>query len=102
MAPALPSHGRGHGLHLVLARKTVSAAHPLQQDHDMPIRARHRRRLWPPAVALFGAVIGGVFLVACSAANPPPAAPPGATRPVPSRAPTSTEGARGVRLASSK
>jgi 3D (Asp-Asp-Asp) domain-containing protein len=64
----------------------------------MPIRARHRRRLWPPAVALLGAVASGVLLVACSAANPPPAAPPGTTRPVPSRAPTSTAAARGVEL----
>jgi 3D (Asp-Asp-Asp) domain-containing protein len=36
--------------------------------------------------------------VACSAANPPPAAPPGTTRPAPSHAPTSTTGARGVEL----
>jgi hypothetical protein len=27
LGTALPSHGRGHGLHLVLARKTVNAAH---------------------------------------------------------------------------
>jgi 3D (Asp-Asp-Asp) domain-containing protein len=36
--------------------------------------------------------------VACSAANPPPAAPPGTTRPAPSRAPTTTAGARGAEL----
>jgi 3D (Asp-Asp-Asp) domain-containing protein len=36
--------------------------------------------------------------VACSAANPPPAAPPGTTRPAPSRAPTSTAGTRGAEL----
>jgi 3D (Asp-Asp-Asp) domain-containing protein len=76
----------------------VSAAHPLQQDDDMPIRARHRRRFRGRAVALLSAVAGGIFLVACSAANPPPAAPPGTTRPAPSRAPTSTAGAHGVEL----
>jgi 3D (Asp-Asp-Asp) domain-containing protein len=64
----------------------------------MPIRARHRRRLRAPAVALLGAVAGGVLFVACGDANPPPAAPPGTTRSVPSRAPTSTAGARGVEL----
>jgi 3D (Asp-Asp-Asp) domain-containing protein len=58
----------------------------------------NRRRLRAPAGALLGAVAGGVFLVACSAANPPPAAPPGTTRPAPSHAPTSTTGARGVEL----
>jgi 3D (Asp-Asp-Asp) domain-containing protein len=92
------SHGSGHGLALVLARKTVSAAHPLQQDHDVPIRARHRRRLRATAIAVLGAVAGGVLLVACSAANPPHAAPPGTTRPAPSRAPTSTASARGAEL----
>ena len=91
-------HGKGHGLHLVLTRKTVSAAHPLRRDHDMPIRARHRHRLRVPAVALLGAVAGGALLVACSAANPPPAEPPGTTRPTPSRAPTGTVGARGAEL----
>jgi 3D (Asp-Asp-Asp) domain-containing protein len=83
---------------LVEASKTVSAAHPLPQDPDMPIRACHRRRLRAPAVALLGAVASGVLLVACSAANPSPAAPPGTTRPVPSRAPTSTAGAHGAEL----
>jgi 3D (Asp-Asp-Asp) domain-containing protein len=72
--------------------------HPLQQDHDMPIRARHRRRLRAAAAALLGAVAGGALLVACSAANPPPAAPPATTRPAPSPAPTSTAGARGPEL----
>ena len=71
---------------------------PLQQDDDMPIRARHRRRLPAPAVALLGVVAGGVLLVACGAANPPPPGPPATTRPAPSRAPTSTAGARGVEL----
>jgi 3D (Asp-Asp-Asp) domain-containing protein len=85
-------------LHLVEASKTVSAAHPLPQDPDMPIRACHRRRLRAPAVALLGAVASGVLLVACSAANPSSAAPPGTTRPVPSRAPTSTAGAHGAEL----
>ena len=98
MVAALPSHGRGHGLHLALARKTVSAAHPLQQGHDMPIRARHRRRLRAPATALLGMVAGAVLLAACNAANPPPAAPPDTTRPTPSRAPTTTAGARGAEL----
>jgi hypothetical protein len=64
----------------------------------MPIRARHRRRLGAPSVALLGAVAGGVLLAACSAANPPSAAPPGTTRPAPSVALTSTTGARGVEL----
>jgi 3D (Asp-Asp-Asp) domain-containing protein len=63
----------------------------------MPIRARHRRRLRVPAVALLGAVAGGVLLVACGAANPPPAAPPGTTRPASTGAPT-TAGARGAEL----
>jgi 3D (Asp-Asp-Asp) domain-containing protein len=36
--------------------------------------------------------------VACSAANPPPAAPPGTTRPAPSHAPTTTASARGAEL----
>ena len=58
----------------------------------------NRRRLRAPAVALLGAVASGILLVACSAANPPPAAPPGTTRPAPSHAPTSTTGARGVEL----
>jgi 3D (Asp-Asp-Asp) domain-containing protein len=90
-------HGRGHGLHLVEARKTISAAHP-QQDQDMPIRARHPRRRRAPAVALLAAVAGGVLLVACGAASPPPAAPPSTTRPAPPRAPTTTAGARGAEL----
>ena len=64
----------------------------------MPIRARHRRRLRAPAIAVLGAVAIGALLVACSAANPPPAAPPGTTRPAPSHAPASTTGARGVEL----
>jgi 3D (Asp-Asp-Asp) domain-containing protein len=64
----------------------------------MPIRARYRRRLRAPAVALFGAVAGGVFLGACGDMNAPPAAPPGTTRSAPSRAPTSTVGARGADL----
>jgi 3D (Asp-Asp-Asp) domain-containing protein len=66
----------------------------------MPIRARHRRSLRAPAIALLGAVTSGVLLVACSAANPPPAAPldPDPTRPGPSRAPTSTASARGAEL----
>jgi 3D (Asp-Asp-Asp) domain-containing protein len=63
----------------------------------VPIRARHRRRLRAPAVALLSALASGVFLVACSAANPP-AAPSGTTRPAPSRAPTSTAGALGAEL----
>ena len=58
----------------------------------------NRRRLRAPAAALLGAVASGILLVACSAANPAPAAPPGTTRPAPSHAPTSTTGARGVEL----
>jgi 3D (Asp-Asp-Asp) domain-containing protein len=57
----------------------------------------NRRRLRASAGALLGAVASGI-LVACSAANPAPAAPPGTTRPVPSHAPASTTGARGVEL----
>jgi 3D (Asp-Asp-Asp) domain-containing protein len=66
----------------------------------VPIHARHRRRLWGPAIAVLGAVATGVLLVACSAANPPPAAPPDpdTTRPASSRAPTTTAGARGAEL----
>jgi 3D (Asp-Asp-Asp) domain-containing protein len=85
-------------LHLVEASQTFSAAQPQQQDDDMPLRAHHRRRLWAPAVALLGVVAGGVLLVACRAAVPPPASPPDATRPAPSRVPTTTAGARGVEL----
>ena len=58
----------------------------------------NRRRLRWPAGALLGAVASGVLLVACSAANPPRAAPPGTTRPAPSHAPTSTTSARGAEL----
>jgi 3D (Asp-Asp-Asp) domain-containing protein len=66
----------------------------------VPIHARHRRRLRAPAVAVLGAVASGVLLVACNAANPPPAAPPDpdTTRPASSRAPTTTAGARGAEL----
>jgi 3D (Asp-Asp-Asp) domain-containing protein len=85
-------------LHLVEASQTLGTTQPQQQDDDMPIRARHRRRLPAPAVALLGVVAGGVLLAACSPANPPPPAPPAITRPTPSRAPTSTAGARGVEL----
>ena len=66
----------------------------------MPVRARNRRRLLAPSVALLGAVAGGVLLAACSDAKPPPASAPGTTRPAPSRAPTSTAGARGALLGS--
>ena len=71
---------------------------PLQQDHDVPIRARHRRRLRAQAIAVLGAVATGVILVACSAANPPPAAPPATTRPAPARPPTTTASAHGAEL----
>ena len=71
---------------------------PGEQDHDVPIRARHRRRLRAPAIAVLGAVAIEVILMACSAANPPPAAPPDTTQPVPSRAPTTTASARGAEL----
>ena len=64
----------------------------------MPIRARHRRRLEVPTVALLSAVVGGILLAACTDANPPSASPPGTTRPAPSRAATSTAAARGVEL----
>ena len=64
----------------------------------MPVRARHRRRLRAPAVALVGVVAGGVLLAACGDASPPPA-PPGTTRPAASRA-SSTAGARGALLGS--
>jgi 3D (Asp-Asp-Asp) domain-containing protein len=64
----------------------------------MPIRARRRRCLRAPAIALLGAVATGVLLVACSAADPPPAAPPATTGPASVRAPTSTAGARGAEL----
>jgi 3D (Asp-Asp-Asp) domain-containing protein len=66
----------------------------------MPVRARNRCRLLAPSVALLGAVAGGVLLAACSDADPPPASPPGTTRPAPSRAPTSTAAARGALLGS--
>jgi 3D (Asp-Asp-Asp) domain-containing protein len=64
----------------------------------MLIRARHRRRLGAPRVALLGAVAAEILLAACTAANPSPASPPGTTRPAPSRAPTSRAAARGVEL----
>jgi 3D (Asp-Asp-Asp) domain-containing protein len=64
----------------------------------VPIRARHRRRLRAPANAALGALALGVLLVACSAANPPPVAPPGTTRPTPSHAPTTTASAPGAEL----
>jgi 3D (Asp-Asp-Asp) domain-containing protein len=64
----------------------------------MPTRARRRCRLRAPAVAVLGAVASGILLVACGAANLPPAAPPGTTRPAPSSSPTSTAGARGPEL----
>jgi 3D (Asp-Asp-Asp) domain-containing protein len=64
----------------------------------MPIRARHRRRLEVPTVALLSAVVGGILLAACTDANPPPAAPSGTTMPAPSRASTSTAAAPGVEL----
>ena len=64
----------------------------------MPASSRHRRRLRAPAIAVLGAVATGVLLVACSAANPSPAEPPGTTRPAPSRAATTTAGARGAEL----
>jgi 3D (Asp-Asp-Asp) domain-containing protein len=66
---------------------------------NMPVRDRHRRRLVAPTAALLGVVAGGILLVACSDATPPPA-PPGVTRPVPSSAPTSTAAARGALLGS--
>jgi 3D (Asp-Asp-Asp) domain-containing protein len=63
----------------------------------VPIRARHRRRLRAPAIAVLGAVATGVLLVACSADNPPPTAPPATIRPAPS-APTTTGSAHGAEL----
>ena len=66
----------------------------------MPVRARHRCCLLAPTVALLGAVAGGVLLAACSDTNPPPALPPGTTRPVQPVAPTSTAAARGALLGS--
>jgi 3D (Asp-Asp-Asp) domain-containing protein len=66
----------------------------------MPVRARYRRCLRTPSVALLGTVAGGVLLAACSDTSPPSASPPGVTRPVQSLAPTSTTGARGVLLGS--
>jgi 3D (Asp-Asp-Asp) domain-containing protein len=65
----------------------------------MPVRARHRRRLVAPTAALLGAVAGGILLVACSDATPPPASPD-TTQPVQSLAPTSTAAARGALLGS--
>jgi N-acetylmuramoyl-L-alanine amidase len=70
----------------------------------VPVRARHRRRLGAPTVALLGAVAGGVLLAACSDSSPPPASP-SVTRPVQSLAPasttpTSTAAARGALLGS--
>jgi 3D (Asp-Asp-Asp) domain-containing protein len=66
----------------------------------VPVRARHRRRRRALAAALLGVITGGVLLAACSNTNPPPASPPGTTQPAPSRAPTSTAGARGALLGS--
>jgi 3D (Asp-Asp-Asp) domain-containing protein len=64
----------------------------------MAIRARHRRRVRVPTAALLGAVVGGILLAACGDATPPPASPPGTTRPAQSLASTNTAGARGVEL----
>jgi 3D (Asp-Asp-Asp) domain-containing protein len=64
----------------------------------MPSRARHERRLRAPTVALLGAVAGGLLLAACTDANPPPASPPGTTRPAHPPAPRSTAPARGPEL----
>jgi 3D (Asp-Asp-Asp) domain-containing protein len=66
----------------------------------VPVHARHRRRLRALTAALLGAVAGGIVLAACSDANPPPASPPGTTRPGLPRVPTSTAGARGALLGS--
>jgi 3D (Asp-Asp-Asp) domain-containing protein len=71
-----------------------------RQEDDMPVRARHRRRLRAPTAALLGAVAGGTLLAACSDTSPPPASPPGTTRPALLRPPTSTAGARGALLGS--
>jgi 3D (Asp-Asp-Asp) domain-containing protein len=62
----------------------------LHEDDDMPIRARHGRRLRAPTLALLGAVAGAVLLAACGGVSPSPASPPATTRPVQPRAPTST------------
>jgi N-acetylmuramoyl-L-alanine amidase len=64
----------------------------------MPVRARYRRRRRAPTAALLGAVAAGMLLVACGDTGPPPTPSPGTTRPVPSRAPTSTAAARGALL----
>ena len=64
----------------------------------MSVRARRRRRLGAPGAALVGAVAAGILLVACSDPSPPPASPPGTTRPAPSGASTSTATARGALL----
>jgi N-acetylmuramoyl-L-alanine amidase len=64
----------------------------------MAVRARDRRRLRAPTALLLGAVAAGMLPVACSDTSPPPASPPATTRPVPSRAPTSTAAARGALL----
>jgi 3D (Asp-Asp-Asp) domain-containing protein len=71
-----------------------------RQDGDMPLRARDRRRRRASTAALAGAVAAGMLVVACSDPSPPPTSPPGTTRPVSSRAPTSTAAARGVLLGS--
>ena len=63
----------------------------------MPVRAGHRRRLRASTAVLLGAIASGILPMACSDANPSPT-PPGMTWPAPSRAPTSTAGARGVLL----
>jgi 3D (Asp-Asp-Asp) domain-containing protein len=64
----------------------------------MSVRARSRRRLWVPGAALVGTVAAGLLLVARSDPSPPPASPPGTTRPAPLRTPTSTAAARGALL----
>jgi 3D (Asp-Asp-Asp) domain-containing protein len=64
----------------------------------MAIRARPRRRVRALTAALLGAVVGGILLAACGDATPPPASPPGTTRPAQSLASTTTAGARGVEL----
>ncbi len=64
----------------------------------MPSRARHRRQLRAPTVALLGAVAGGLLLAACTDANRPRAAPPDTTPPTHSPAPPSTASGRGADL----
>jgi hypothetical protein len=89
-----PSACRASGKRINAGQSILDAA----LDGAMPIRDPHRRRLRVASGALLGAVTDGVLLAACGDATPPPASPPGTTRPIHPRASTTTAGTRGALL----